>query len=202
MTPDDPRHGTVNGYNRIPCREECCRAAYLAYRKLRNLDAARGRPRKVSALGVQRRIQALMAVGWSRSQISIAAGYPAASLGARIVVLLKPETKTVTRPVAKRIDAAYVSLSSRPAPSHHGAARARNEATRNGWAPPGAWLDIDDPEEIPDLGADGHMSPAEKLAEFEWLTSLGVAEPEALKRVGWSRDAMEKHLERQKKEAA
>lgn len=27
MTPDDPRHGTVSGYTRGGCREECCRAA-------------------------------------------------------------------------------------------------------------------------------------------------------------------------------
>jgi len=200
MTEEDPRHGTVTGYNRIPCREECCRSAYLAYRKLRDWEAARGRPRKVSALGVRRRIQALMAVGWSRIEISLAAGYPEASQGARIVQLLQVET--VTRPVAERIAAAYASLLTRPSPTGYGAIRSRNEARRNSWAPPNAWLDIDDPNDVPDFGDDGRMSPAEKLAEFEWLTSLGVSESEALRQVGWSQEAMEKHLQRTKKDEA
>lgn len=31
MTPDDPRHGTQNGYNNQRCHCELCRAAHAAY---------------------------------------------------------------------------------------------------------------------------------------------------------------------------
>jgi hypothetical protein len=33
--PDDPRHGTVNGYNNLKCRCQACRAAWGARTKLR-----------------------------------------------------------------------------------------------------------------------------------------------------------------------
>jgi len=31
MTPDDPRHGTVNGYSNLLCRCQFCRAAWAEH---------------------------------------------------------------------------------------------------------------------------------------------------------------------------
>lgn len=35
MKPDDPRHGTPNGYNNLGCRCSACRAAFAAYHTAR-----------------------------------------------------------------------------------------------------------------------------------------------------------------------
>lgn len=45
--PGDPRHGTLNGYNNLGCREPCCRAVKRDY------DNARNR-RMAAALAAQR----------------------------------------------------------------------------------------------------------------------------------------------------
>jgi hypothetical protein len=42
LPPDDPRHGTPNGYNNLGCRCQRCRDAWAAY--CRALYAARKRP--------------------------------------------------------------------------------------------------------------------------------------------------------------
>lgn len=42
MTPDDPRHGTWNGYQNLKCRCQDCRTAWAAYTfERRRLRAAR-----------------------------------------------------------------------------------------------------------------------------------------------------------------
>lgn len=193
-------HGTYAGAVRHwERREPVCEPCGVAARRTRKrnrLRALAGEPATVPKLGTRRRVHALMAIGWTYNQIAAEAGVSHATLrdltrGSRAY-----------RAVATAIADTYSRLSDTPAPSGRNASYVINLARRNGWPPPSAWFDIDDPDEQPDFGDDGRMSPAEKLAEFEWLTSLGVAEPEALRRVEWSRDAMEKHLERTKKEAA
>lgn len=45
LTPADPRHGTVNGYNNLGCRCPCCCAAHTAYAYVwRAARQARGVP--------------------------------------------------------------------------------------------------------------------------------------------------------------
>lgn len=196
----EEEHGTyraaVRHWHRGEPVCEPCGVAARRTRKRNRLRALAGKPATVPKLGARRRVQALMAIGWTYGQIAEESGVRYSTL------------RDLTRgrrmywAMATAIAAAYDRLSDTPAPPGRNATYVITIAQRNGWPPPSAWFDIDDPNEQPDLGDDKHMSPTEKLAEFEWLTSLGVAEPEALMRVGWSRDAMEKHLERQKKEAA
>lgn len=200
MTPDDPRHGTPRGYfaHRKDGETACdaCRRAHARRWQQYLAGKARGEVLMVDATGTRRRVQALCAIGFSVME-------QARQLGVTEMTVRNLMTKrTVQVATAARHKALYERLcESTPAPGR-GPTRARSHAAKSGWPPPSAWFDIDDPNEQPDLGDGKRMSAAEKLAEFEWLTSLGVSEPEALRQVGWTWDAMEKHLERQKKEAA
>jgi hypothetical protein len=41
----EPQHGTISGYQNIPCREQCCRDAQAAYRRrLRAIKASQPLP--------------------------------------------------------------------------------------------------------------------------------------------------------------
>ena len=199
-TPEGPRHGTYAGAVRHWDRREpvCepCGVAARRTRKRNRLRALAGEPATVPKLGTRRRVHALMAIGWTYRQISQASGVSYATL--RDLT----RGRRVYWAVATAIADTYDRLSDTPAPPGRNTTYVINLARRNNWPPPSAWLDIDDPNEQPDLGAGKRMSAAEKLAEFEWLTSLGVAEPEALRQVAWTPEAMEKHLQRTKKEAA
>lgn len=150
MTPDDPRHGTVAGH--IAHQREggnyCqpCITAKARYDKRRKWDAANGRSYTVPSLGARRRVQALQALGWSRQRIAEEAGWT--SSGALRYVT---RSDTMTRATFDRILAAYERLCMMR-PDDMGADRARTWAKRHGYAPPLAWTDIDDPDELPDLG--------------------------------------------------
>ena len=149
MPPNDPRHGTVAGYNRIPCREECCRRAMAIYRKKWNLDKMYGRDRLIPILGARRRLQALAALGWSNAEVARRMGMNSEHLPH----LLRYATHIGQRNAA-RIAAVYDELSMqlpKPTTRHQKQAMsvARNRARRNGWPPPLAWNNIDDPDERP-----------------------------------------------------
>lgn len=197
---EDGGHGTyaaaVRHWKRGEQLCESCRVAARRRRKHNRLRALAGEPATVPKLGTRRRVQALMAIGWTYHQIAQEAGVSHSTLRDL------NRGRRVYRAVAIAIAGTYDRLSDTPATPGRNATYVITIAQRNGWPPPAAWFDIDDPNEQPDYGDDTRMSAAEKLAEFEWLTSLGVAEPEALRQVGWTQEAMEKHLERQKKEAA
>lgn len=200
MTPDDPRHGRNAGYlAHWKEGEDACPPCLRAHKRNQQeflVRQARGEVRSVDATGTRRRVQALAAIGWSVME-------QARQLGVAEMAIRGILAKTsIWASTATRHAALYDRLIALPPPTGRGPTAARTHAAKHGWAPPSAWFDIDDPDEQPDFGGDGRMSAAEKLAEFEWLTSLGVAEPEALRQVDWTREAMEKHLERQKKEAA
>lgn len=145
-TTRDPRHGTVNGYNNIPCDEECCRAALRRYQALRTLYGTRS---TISSLGTKRRIQALMALGWTRQAIGEAAGYAPGAARARISQILRGGD-TMYIQTARKIEKAYAALSMRiPTGNTQVASIIRRNARRNGWPPPLAWNNIDDPNEQP-----------------------------------------------------
>jgi len=75
MSPDDPRHGHSRGYwaHRRDGEEACerCKRAAARYQATREHY---GTPRRVSALGAQRRIQALVALGWTVEIIAAEVG--------------------------------------------------------------------------------------------------------------------------------
>jgi plasmid maintenance system antidote protein VapI len=99
----------------------------------------------LDATGTRRRIQALRAIGWSGRVVAEAAG-----TGESVIERICDGQPTVRGKVAARIQDVYIKLSQTPAPAGRSATRARNYAQGQGWAPPGAWDDIDDPATVPD----------------------------------------------------
>lgn len=160
MTPDDPRHGTTAGFHQ-GCRDACCNAARARYEKEGRLLRSQGRTRAVSPIGAQRRIRALMRVGWTSTDIAQAAGWPARNYVLRILNGQKGKpTRYVSRDIHEVIVDVYDRLSMRlpePSPCR---ARTRSLAQRRGYPSPLAWDDdaIDDPNARPVGMYDDHRS--------------------------------------------
>lgn len=145
MSPEDPRHGTEAG----------CKAHYRSGERPCDpcLDAHRRRnimrrlyPHKRPSIGSQRRIRALQAIGYGRDRIAKEIGW---NDGGAMTHLLRSESLLAT--TAERISDVYERLSM-TVPEGAGPSRARTWARRHGYAPPLAWDDIDDPDELPNLG--------------------------------------------------
>lgn len=99
---------------------------------------------QVPAYGVIRRLKALKALGWTWPQIGEASGLNGKTLRSFVA---KGGAYT-TADTMQAIRAAYAQLgSTRPDGTY--ADKARTYAARNGYAPPAAWDDIDDPDEEP-----------------------------------------------------
>lgn len=143
MHDDDKRHGTKYGYQ-LGCRLDCCRSANT--RALKRWRAGLT-SNLIDATGTVRRVQALVALGWTLAEISQEAGGYTKNWSH---LLLKQQT--VTTDTAKKIAATYDRLSMR-VPDGPYRERTRRRAQRNGWLPPLAWIDIDDLDERPDLTA-------------------------------------------------
>lgn len=136
MLPDDERHGTDAGcrehyrHGEKPC--EPCQRAHMRAQKARRL-----RRSKTSALGSQRRIQALQAIGYGRDRIARELGY---TDGGALTYLMQSDTVLVG--TAQRIADVYERLCM-TVPVGVGPTRARTWARRHGYAPPLLWDDID-----------------------------------------------------------
>lgn len=159
MTPDDPRHGTTRGYH-AGCHDLCCRRAMAMYEKSGRLARLNG-GRAVPAIGYQRRVQALMRLGWSSPDIAQAAGWPHRNYVLRVVNGQKGKPTTwLERKTADALEAAYDKLAMVTPEMTPTRARTKARATRLGYAPPLAWDEIDDPDERPNLGGvDDQIDP-------------------------------------------
>jgi hypothetical protein len=148
VTPDDPRHGRYAGYkqHRYDGEDACepCSYAAARYEKGRRWDKMSGRPRLCSAVGLRRRVQALMRLGWTQRHIADVSG-----VHTRVLSHLSygDPDRNVFRPTAVGVVRAYDTLSMQLGPSRH----TRGRAERAGWPPPLAWDDdtIDDPATKP-----------------------------------------------------
>ncbi len=155
----------------------------------------------VDAAGTQRRLQALVVIGWSQAKLAERLGMSAANFGAVM------RCGHVTAATARAVAGLYDQLWNRPPPEGGqrekiAASRARNFARQHGWAPPLAWDDdqIDVPEGKP---ADGWQRPAStrrraaELAETaSELSSQGFTRVQAAERLDVSRAALDKALSR------
>jgi transcriptional regulator with XRE-family HTH domain len=140
--------GTRSASRRITPRVE---ARILAVR----LDLADGA--RIDSSGAVRRVQALVALGWSQSKICIRLGISRSNFtpiaqGARPTMLVAHD---------KAIRALYAEWSMQLPPQTEwrdkiAASRARNYAGAAGWLPPLAWDDdaLDDPASAPLTGAE------------------------------------------------
>lgn len=103
-------------------------------------------------LGVQRRLQALTAIGYSIPDLVEATGLSDTTIqslrkGMQQGKGGKPLLR-IDKVRAKKIKAAYSLLSVQPCHNTSGN-RARTWARKKGWHPPMAWTDIDDPNDRP-----------------------------------------------------
>lgn len=144
MRDDDKRHGMVAGY-RAGCREECCRRAIRNYNERRKVQKFRGLPTSslVSATGTRRRVQALVALGWSMPYIA-----ERSRIEVTYLRFILRENKQVTIETAVKVADCYRQLAMTLPPAtksreRQSVTRARRMAERKGWAPPLAWDDID-----------------------------------------------------------
>lgn len=153
MLPDDRRHGTNAGYiahiraNQPVC--DACHAAHRRYEKRRRYEFDAGRPRLIEAIGSRRRLQALVAIGWTYPKIAERLG-TSPDLVHRIV----SRYELIRRSAAAEISALYDQMSMELPPrdtrqQKRDASYAQTVARKHGWAPPLAWDDIDDPAGTP-----------------------------------------------------
>jgi hypothetical protein len=149
------------------------------------LDARTAPESKVPALGTRRRLQALVAIGYT-------ARYLSQRLGVQGVTVWRYCTRSerVELYMAKRVIELYDELHMTPGPS----VKARNRARKCGWAPPLAFDDIDDPTEKPNVGDRIHLSVAERIAE---LQEIGIRDRrEIAQRLGVKPESVERALMR------
>ena len=93
---------------------------------------------RVPMLGAQRRVQALLAMGYRHSDLT-------EHVGSETYRLATGRLALTTARKWRAVDAAYRHLSTTPGPS----ATTRDRARAMGYAPPMAWDDIDNPTEQP-----------------------------------------------------
>lgn len=137
----------------------------------------------VPSRGTARRVQALVARGWSQEKIAARAGITSQ----RIRPIL--DGAAATAATVRAINALYEELwDQAPPESTHrdkiAASRARGRAARMGWVPPAAWDDIDH-DEHPYQGADIRASSEERLDDLEFLIDAGTPVHEAVRRAGF-----------------
>lgn len=90
---------------------------------------------------VTRRVRALYAIGWSTEILAQRTGIPQEQLR----IFMRGKRRTSYRSTAEKIFAIYDELQEIPGPSRY----ALNRAKARGYAPPMAWVDIDNPRERP-----------------------------------------------------
>jgi hypothetical protein len=150
--------------------------------------------------GARRRLQALVAAGWSQARLARELGMTGANFGAMM------RRDQITAGTARAVSDLYDRLWNQPPPEHDqrariAASRARRHAAQRGWAPPLAWDDdlIDDPAAAP---AKGWKRPARRrsadLAEEaqELFRREGYTCEHAAARLGVSLSGLEIALRR------
>jgi predicted transcriptional regulator len=131
--------------------------------------------------GSRRRLQALVATGWSQARLARELGLTAANFGAMM------RCDHVTAGTARAVSDLYDQLWDQPPPEHDqrtriAASRARRYAAERGWAPPLAWDDdlIDNPAAGP---AEGWQRPARRRS-----ADLAEEAQELFGREGYTRE--------------
>lgn len=188
MSPDDARHGTTRGFH-AGCRDICCRRAIARYEKAGRLAKLQG-GRAVPALGAQRRIQALMRMGWTSVDIAKTGGWHHRNAILRILKGQRGRPTTwLQRHTDTKVREIYEQMSMTPPESTMVRRRIAAMAERNGWPPPLAWDDIDDPSECP---TDWAYIPATRHETFAELVDRGAGVSEVCRVLKLSRDSLQK----------
>lgn len=162
----------------------------------------------LDATGSHRRLQALVAIGWSKARIAAKLGI----LPANFNTFMVADKCTAKRAV--QVKELYDRLWNQPQTGTDGysrasSARARNYAAARGWVPPLAWDDdcIDDPTAVPDLGArvyaqgqtpEGAVRKSDADAEdVEFLVNEGMTWDGIVARLNVNPVSLDRSLRRQ-----
>jgi len=152
--------------------------------------------------GTRRRLQALVATGWSQARLAGELGLTGANFGAMM------RCDQVTAGTARAVSELYDRLWNQSPPGHDqrtriAASRARNYAAARGWVPPLAWDDdvIDDPDGRPADGWKRRARSKRRSAELaedagELIRQEGYTREHAAARLGVSLGALEAALSR------
>jgi hypothetical protein len=136
-------------------------AALLTVR--RPIDAAPDQA-FILAVGTVRRLHALHAIGWPADQIGARIGMSKSHIS-----FLCRRQGQVSAGRARAIRDVYEELQGQPGPSR----LSRDRAAAQGWAPPAAWDDIDDPQAVPTgVRTLTAAAPPVDLAEVRHLLDL------------------------------
>jgi len=143
--------------------------------------------RCIDATGTLRRLQALVAIGWSMSRLGAEIGVAPGNFSR---VMKSPQCTVAT---AKAVRALYNRAWNQPQTgedwhSRSAASRARRHAKANGWVQPLAWDDetIDDPATLPAVFEETPMVHGEeRIADIEFLIRTGAGQSEILSRLGF-----------------
>lgn len=174
-------------------------AAILAVRPAPELFPSRV---AVDPAGTRRRLQALIAIGWSQAKLAGRLGQEKANFG-RLLHRRSP----VTAATARAVRLLYDELWNQPPPEDsawdkRSVSRARDYARARGWVPPGAWDDdrIDAPDATPaenwERSRRKHVTGAELAEEARELAGFGLTRVQAAERLGVPRHVLEKTLSR------
>lgn len=145
-------HGTERRYNQ-GCHCQACRADHATKQKRRRRLKGYGLmpPTTIPAIGAQRRLQALMTLGWSKAELSRRLGY-----NPDRVYQITTKQENVTPAMHQKVCDLYEQLWNTPAPNVTRGERtaygiASSFARKNGYASPIAWDDdeIDNPDARP-----------------------------------------------------
>lgn len=144
--PEHLHAGNHTCYNAHKCRCDSCREHTNAEARRRRKLRAYGRWEdfRVPAIGTTRRLQALMAIGWTQTKLGELLGTHQAA----VWQLIFDRPGTVERPTRDKISALYDRLWDKKPPWASNYQRSAIEksvryAAKNGWPPPLAWDDID-----------------------------------------------------------
>lgn len=119
---------------------------------------------RVDGAGTRRRVQALIALGWTSQEIADRVGYT------RTYVTALTRRAQVTAEAAHRILKVYSELSMRVPPDTHAARMAKAFAKRKGWIPPLAWDD-----DLIDLSDEDLAAELRRQVELWSYTELAAA---------------------------
>lgn len=147
---------------------------------------------KVPALGTRRRLQALVAFGYSRSDLCRRLGIQVSN-GHKLFL---EDHDRVLASTARAVEALFNELQMTPGTSP----RARNEGQRRGWPLPMAWDEdtIDDPSARADAG---DSTPVPFTERYEELRDLGLSDQAIAARLGIQPESLARRLDRHTRKA-
>lgn len=141
----------------------------------------------INGAGTRRRLQALVAIGWTQRLI----GQELGVVQSRVKALTHQDG--VTARVAFEVRDVFDRLAMTVGPSNP----TRVRAAAKGWLPPLAWDDIDDPNEVPDLGTDRRASFIERYEECR--DHIGLADRQIAERLGIQLNSLQVAISREKR---